>query len=154
VSAAPDDLTLHLERVLPAPRSLVFRMLSLPDLLVTWWGPKGFTASSVDLDVRVGGRYRIVMQPPDGNAFALVGEFRRVDAPSELSYTFRYEDPDPDDRETIVVLRLEERDETTVLTVDQGPFLTEPRRALHTQGWTESLDRLRDSVASRDRRGD
>ena len=81
------ELVLHLERLVPAPRPLVFRMHTEPDLLAQWWGPKGFSAPSVELDVRVGGGYRIVMQPPDGDAFFLAGEFREVEPLSRLSYT-------------------------------------------------------------------
>ena len=58
------ELTLHLRRVLPAPPALVFRMHVEPDLLAQWWGPKGFSVPSVELDVRVGGSYRIAMRPP------------------------------------------------------------------------------------------
>ena len=50
------------------------------------------------------GSYRIAMQPPDGDLFYLTGEFREVDPPARLAYTFRWEDPDPDDRETVVTL--------------------------------------------------
>jgi uncharacterized protein YndB with AHSA1/START domain len=153
VSVDPVELKLHLDRIVPAPRPLVFRMLTEPNLFARWWGPKGFTAPSVTLDVRVGGEYRIAMQPPEGDEFFLVGEFLRVDAPAQLSYTFRYEEPGPDDQETIVTLQLEERDGSTELTVDQGTFLTEPRRALHTEGWTEALDRLCDLAANRDQLG-
>jgi uncharacterized protein YndB with AHSA1/START domain len=145
--AVADELTVHLERVLPAPRNVVFGMHAEPDRLARWWGPKGFTAPSVELDLRVGGRYRIAMQPPDGDLFHLSGEFRRVDPPAGLSYTFRWEEPDPDDRETVVTLSLGDRGDSTQLVVDQGPFVTEARRALHEQGWAETLDRLHDVVA-------
>jgi len=59
------ELTLHLRRVLPAPPALVFRMHVEPVLSAQWWGPKGFSVPNVELDVRVGGRHRIAMQPPD-----------------------------------------------------------------------------------------
>jgi hypothetical protein len=39
---------------------------------------------------------------------------------------------------------------STALTVDQGPFVTEGRRALHEDGWTDSLDRLEELITSRD----
>ena len=142
---------LHLERVLPAPRELVFRMHAEPDLLARWWGPKGFTAPSVELDVRVGGRYRIAMQPPEGDRFFLSGEFREVDPGTRLVYTFRWEPPDPDDRETVVVVSLQNRGGSTALTVDQEPFATDARRALHEQGWNESLDRLEELISNHDR---
>lgn len=144
------ELTLHLERVLPAPRPLVFRMHAEPDRLAQWWGPKGFTAPSIELDLRVGGGYRITMQPPDGHGFVLSGEFRDVEPPTRLAYTFRWEPPDPDDRETVVAFALRDLGESTALTVDQGTFVTEERRALHEQGWTESLDRLQELITSRD----
>ena len=142
------DLALHLERVLAAPREHVFRMHAEPELLAQWWGPKGFTAPSVALDVRVGGNYRIAMQPPQGDRFFLSGEFREVDPPTLLVYTFRWEPPDPDDRETVVAVSLQHRGGSTVLTVDQQPFATEARRSLHEQGWSESLDRLEELIGT------
>jgi uncharacterized protein YndB with AHSA1/START domain len=144
------ELALHLERVLPAPRPLVFSMHAKPDLLAQWWGPKGFSVPHVDLDVRVGGGYRIAMQPPEGDVFFLYGEFREVVPPTRLAYTFRWDPPDPDDQETVVVLSLGDVGEATALTVDQGTFATEERRSLHEQGWSESLDRLQALITSRE----
>jgi len=145
------ELTLHLERVLPAPRSLVFRAHTDPAELAKWWGPKGFTAPSVELDLRVGGSYRIAMQPPGGALFYLSGEFREADPPSRLAYTFRWEEPDPDDRETVVTISLRDLGESTKLIVDQGIFATERRLSLHTQGWTEALDRLQAHISATSR---
>jgi uncharacterized protein YndB with AHSA1/START domain len=131
-----------MNRVLPAPRERVFRACTKPGELAKWWGPKGFTASSVELDLRVGGSYRIAMQPPDGDLFYLTGEFLEVDSPAQLAYTFRWEDPDPDDRETVVTLSFGDLGESTELVFTQRAFATEGRHALHEQGWTDSLDRL------------
>ena len=144
------ELVSHVERVLRAPPELVFRMHTEPDLLARWWGPKGFTAPSVELDVREGGRYRIAMQPPEGDRFHLSGEFREVNPGTRLVYTFRWEPPDPDDRETVVVVSLRNRGESTALTVDQESFATEARRTLHEQGWNDSLDRLEELIGNRD----
>jgi uncharacterized protein YndB with AHSA1/START domain len=145
-----DNLTLHLERVLAAPPRLVFTMNTEPGLLAQWWGPEGFSVPSLEFDAHVGGHYRITMQPPEGEAFFLSGEFRDVDPDSRLAYTFRWEPPDADDRETVVVLSLQDLGRSTTLTVDQGNFATEPRRALHEQGWTESLDRLEALITRRE----
>ena len=142
MDAQAGELTLDLRRVLPAPRPVVFRACTEPGQLAQWWGPRGFTAPGLELDVRVGGSYRIAMQPPDGELFYLSGEFRQVDPPARLAYTFRWEDPDPDDRETLVTLSLADLGESTELALSQGPFATEPRLELHRAGWTDSLDRL------------
>jgi uncharacterized protein YndB with AHSA1/START domain len=139
---AGDGLVLRLKRILPAPRAAVYRALADPGELAKWWGPRGFTAPSVDFDPRVGGTYRIAMQPPGGDLFYLSGEFREVDPPARLAYTFRWDPPDPDDRQTVVALSLQDRGEGTEVLLTQGGFATEERRALHEEGWTDSLGRL------------
>jgi uncharacterized protein YndB with AHSA1/START domain len=119
-----------------------------PDALAQWWGPDGFTTRSIALDVRAGGRFRIEMQPAQGHAFFLTGEFCVVKAPALLIYTFRWEDPDPDDRDNVVTLTLAGVGESTDVTVDQGPFRTEARREFHAEGWVQTLDRLEAVLAS------
>jgi uncharacterized protein YndB with AHSA1/START domain len=132
-----------LETVLEAPRARVFRALVDADELARWWGPSGFTTPSLDFEPREGRPYRIEMQPPEGEAFYLRGEFREVDPPKRLAYTFIWEDPDPDDQETLVTLALGELGESTRLTLDQGPFATGSRLELHHDGWSDSFERLR-----------
>lgn len=61
---------------------------------------------------------------------------------SRLAYTFRWEEPDPDDRETVVKLSLTEVGGGTELVLDQGPFRTDARLALHRDGWSDSCDKL------------
>lgn len=147
-------LSLHLTRVLPAPVPLVFNAHADPVELAKWWGPKGFSSPSIEINLCVGGGYRIAMQPPDSELFYLSGEFLDVAPPTHLAYTFRWEDPTPDDRETIVTLSLRDLSGSTELTIDQGVFATEERRALHEQGWTESLDRLQELISSRIQQSD
>jgi uncharacterized protein YndB with AHSA1/START domain len=137
-----EGLWLRMTRVLPAPRTDVYRALTNPEEVAKWWGPQGFSAPSVDFDPSVGGRYRIAMQPPEGDLFHLSGEFREVDPPSRLAYTFRWDPPDPDDRETLATLSLRDRDDQTELHLTQGEFATEERRALHDGGWTDAFQRL------------
>ncbi len=82
------------------------------------------------------------MQPPEGDRFYLAGQFRELDPPTRLAYTFVWEDPDPDDVETVVELSFRDLGEATEVALTQGPFKTEARRALHRGGWTDSLDKL------------
>lgn len=142
VSASSGPLQLHLERVLPVPAGRAFDACVEADRLAEWWGPAGFTAPRVDLDVRVGGHYRIEMQPPDTAAFHLRGEFLEVDPPRRLAYTFEWEEPDPDDRTTIVKLSFLDHGAGTRLEVDQGTFASEARLSLHEAGWADTLERL------------
>ena len=138
----PGELMLEMERVMPAPPAAVFAACTEPDALVEWFGPKGFAIPSVDFQARLGGRYRIEMQPPEGEPFWLAGELREVDPPVRLSYTFAWEDPDPDDVENVVGMWFRSLGDSTEVAFEQGPFKTEARRALHDDGWTDSFDKL------------
>ena len=60
----------------------------------------------------------------------------------QLAYTFRWDPPDPDDRETLVALSLSEDDGRTAIELMQGEFATQARLALHKDGWTDCFERL------------
>jgi len=127
---------------LAAAPEVVLRAFTDAQELAKWWGPNGFTIPSLDFEPRVGGTYRIEMQPPEGDPFHLAGEFREVSLPTRLGFTFVWEPPDPDDLETLVSLSFRDRGGSTEVVLTQGPFKTEARLALHRDGWTDSLDRL------------
>ena len=128
--------------MLSAPPAVVFDAFADPDKLARWWGPAGFTVPVVDFDPRPGGGYRIEMRPPEGEAFHLVGEFREVDPPARLAFTFVWEPPDPDDVETLVELSFRDLGDSTEAMLAQGAFKTEARRELHRDGWSDTFDRL------------
>ncbi|MFJ8052592.1 SRPBCC domain-containing protein [Streptomyces luteogriseus] len=142
-------LRVRLRRALDGSCPVVFRELTDPRELARWWGPDGFTIPSVESDLRPGGAYRIAMRPPEGELFYLVGEFLQVEPPERLAYTFRWEDPDPEDRETVVTLSLHDIDPARAeLILEQGDFASERRRALHEEGWSQGLGKLGELLAS------
>ena len=120
-----------------------------PSELARWWGPHGFT-NLVESDLRVGGSYRITMTPPDGDAFHLRGEFRDIATNELLAYTFVWEEPDTEDMPNKVTIAFDARGDSTLMTIDHGPFRTEARHELHRSGWTESLDKLERLLGSED----
>jgi uncharacterized protein YndB with AHSA1/START domain len=137
-----DELVLHLKRFLPVPRSVAYAALTEPEQLAVWWGPRGFSTPSVEFEPLVGGSYRIAMQPPEGDLFYLSGEFLEVDPSARLVFSFRWSPPDPEDRDTVVAIDLQDRENGTEILLSQIGFATEARLALHEEGWTESLSRL------------
>lgn len=139
---ASDGLYLRMTRDLHASRAEVWRAMTDPDALGKWWGPKGFSVPEVEFVPERGESLRIAMQPPEGEVFHLEGEFREVDPPSRLAYTFRWDPPDPDDRETLVTLSFRDRGDDTEVELTQGGFATQERLALHEGGWTESFEKL------------
>lgn len=137
-----DGLWLRMERVLSARRDRVWRAVTEPDELAKWWGPKGFTIPSLQFEPLRAASFRIAMQPPEGELFHLHGEFREVEPPLRLAYTFRWDPPDPDDRETLVTLSLRGLGDQTEVELTQGEFATEERLSLHDGGWSDSFDKL------------
>ena len=121
------QLTVKLSRMVEASPQRVFEAMTDPEQVAEWWGPEGFTCPEVTLDLRVGGAYRIAMQPPEGELFHLAGEYLEVEPVSRLAYTFRWEPPDSDDRETVARLVLRERDGATEVELIQRQFATEAR---------------------------
>jgi uncharacterized protein YndB with AHSA1/START domain len=148
VAPQSGDLILEIKRILSAAPPVVFGAFSEPNELARWWGPEGFSTPGLEFDPRVGGTYRIEMQPPEGDSFHLTGEVRELDPPTHLAYTFRWEDPDPDDVENLVDLLFRDLGGSTEVALTQGPFKTEARRTLHRDGWTDSFDKLAQLMSS------
>ena len=65
-------------RVFDAPRELVWRAWTDPQYVMQWWGPKGFTCPSCEIDFRVGGKYLFCMRGPDGYEGWNAGEYREI----------------------------------------------------------------------------
>jgi uncharacterized protein YndB with AHSA1/START domain len=138
----PNRTRLHLEKVLRAPPERVFAAFVDAEQLRQWWGPAGFTMESLQFDPVEGTDYRLTMKPPTGDAFHIRGTFLAVEAPRRLVHTFVYEEPDPDDQETLVTLTFEGGDSETRLVLEHEPFKTPARWELHRDGWTETLEKL------------
>jgi uncharacterized protein YndB with AHSA1/START domain len=138
----PSGLRLRLVKVIAASPDRVFAEFVDGRQLRRWWGPSGFTVPRLEFDAVEGANYRLVMQPPEGDVFHIRGTFLTVEPPRRLTFSFVYEEPDPDDQETVVTLTFEPTDEGSRIVLEQGPFKTEARLELHRQGWAETLDRL------------
>lgn len=143
------ELLLETERTLPESPAEVFTAFTDPSELEKWWGPAGFTIPELRYRAQVGEQYRIEMRPPDGDSFHLRGEFRAVEPPIRLVYTFEWEEPDPDDVETLVTLSFRDLAGSTQVTLRQEGFKTEARLDLHRNGWAESFDRLEQMLSAR-----
>ena len=137
-----DTLDLHLQTAFAVSAERVFAAFVDGAQLRQWWGPSGFEVSGLEFDAVEGATYRIAMQPPEGAVFHLAGSFTLVDAPRRLAFTFAWEEPDPDDQETLVTVTFEPHEAGMRLVIDQGSFKTEQRRELHRDGWTQTLERL------------
>nr|MDT0662607.1 SRPBCC family protein [Micromonospora sp. DSM 115978] len=85
----PSDHEITMTRVFDAPRELVFAAHTQAEHLKHWWC-RGNPAD-VEIDLRVGGRWRIVEHAEDGNTYAFRGEFREIVPPEKIVQTFEFE---------------------------------------------------------------
>ena len=136
------EITLNLRRTFQAPREKVFRAWTDPEELKKWWGPEGYATPSAEVDLRVGGKYRLGMRKlPDGETFYLSGIYREVRPPERLVYTWRWE-AQPEHGETLVTVEFREVGDSTEVVLTHERFPTEKARDDHNRGWSGCLDRL------------
>jgi uncharacterized protein YndB with AHSA1/START domain len=136
-----------LTRVFDAPRALVFKAWTDPELIARWWGPKMFTNPVCEVDARPGGKLRIVMRGPDGNDYPMRGVFKEVVPPERLSFTNIA--VDAEDKPVIdgftTVLFADEDGKTRVTVQTRGKAMV-PIAAQYLQGmemgWSQSLEKL------------
>ena len=80
-----------MSRVFDAPRELVWKVCTDPELVPQWWGPRYLTTIVDKMDLRVGGVWRYIQHDAEGNEHAFNGVFKEVKPPERLAYTFEYE---------------------------------------------------------------
>jgi len=113
----PSDREVQAIRLFNAPRELVFKALTTPDLLMRWMhGPNGWTLAVCDVDLRVGGAFRYVWRKANGREMGMGGIFREIVPPARIVHAELFDD-DWTGGETVVTTTLTEHAATTTLTV-------------------------------------
>lgn len=147
--AEPGKQELTMTRVFDAPRDLVFKAMTDPELIPLWWGPRNVKTTVDKMEAKPGGIWRFVHHSDDGSEYGFHGVYHDVVAPERYVYTFEFEGmPGHVLLETIT---LEEQDGKTKLT-DHAVFQTlEARDGMiqsgMEEGAAESMDRLEEFLA-------
>ena len=136
------DKALHLvvRRIIEAPAERLFRAWTEPDQLAKWWGPPPARCPRAEVDLRVGGKYRIANAFPDGSVVWIVGVFERISPPLELVYSWRLEGSKGVTER--VTVRFEGSGNTTEVVVLHECIADAPSRGRHEKGWDGCLDGL------------
>ncbi len=141
---------LVIERVLDAPRALVFEAWTDPDQLKRWTSPKDFTIPESRGDLREGGTWRTRMRPSSGKDLVVEGVYQEIVPPERIVSTHYWLDergkPGP---ETLMIVTLAERGDQTEMTFRQSGFESVEDRKGHEGGWNECFDKLETLLASR-----
>ena len=140
--------SLNLQRRYPVVPEKVWRAWTDPQALKKWWGPgPGEPVSLAELDVRVGGRFRIVFGGPEGRAHECAGVYREVAPNRRLVFTWTWPNSTPE-RESQVTIVFKAVDGGTELDFRHEQLFDEKVRDDHKRGWSGVLDKLEAYLAS------
>jgi uncharacterized protein YndB with AHSA1/START domain len=118
VVTLPADEQILITREFDAPRHLVWQAWTTPELVKRWWTARRGEATVLEIDLRVGGKWRYVMVTPDGFEVGFHGEYREIVPHERIVSTEAYEGiPDPDEHASLNTLTLTETDGRTTLTL-------------------------------------
>jgi uncharacterized protein YndB with AHSA1/START domain len=156
-----EEQALVIERVFDAPRELVWKAWTEPELVMRWWGPKGFTAPAAEIDFRVGGKILFAMQSPDfneGRPIWSTGVYREIVPLERIVMTDSFADEDGNvvpathygmgsdfPLEMLVTVTFEDLDGKTKMTLRHEGLPAGDKDDAGV-GWNESFDKLAASL--------
>lgn len=140
VVTLPADEQILITREFDAPRHLVWQAWTTPELVKRWWTARRGEATVLEIDLRVGGKWRYVMVTPDGFEVGFHGEYREIVPHERIVSTEAYEGiPDPDEHASLNTLTLAETDGRTTLTLLVQHASKEDRDAQIASGMESGL---------------
>ncbi len=136
----PSDTEIVITRDFAAPKDLVYKAVTTPELVKRWWNAKRGEVTVAEIDLREGGKWRYVMVADGGFEVAFHGEYREIVANERVVTTEAYEGaPDPDANATVNTMTLSENNGQTTMTVRIECPSAEVRNAIIESGMEEGL---------------
>lgn len=130
---------LEIKRTFNVGIEQVYQAWTDPNIMAQWMGPGTVTCKKVDIDLKVGGKYRIHMVSEDGDHVA-IGEYRLIEPNKKLEYTWTWEGGELGD--TLVTVDFNGNNEKTDLTITHIDFPAAEAAEKHTEGWNGCLEKL------------
>jgi uncharacterized protein YndB with AHSA1/START domain len=141
----------RITRVFDAPRERVWKEWTEPERFADWFGGRECEVplSSVSMDVRPGGAWRLAMfAPPDRRRIDWGGDYREVEAPDRLVFTIAGDLPDDDPFELVTVVLTDLGDDRTEMLFEQRGSMPPEEYERATEGWSTFFDRLQERLSA------
>ena len=136
----------RIKRTFNAPVEEVFDAWTNPEVMRRWFHcGVDWDTPEAEVDLRVGGKVRVVMRKPDGTTVHARGQYTLIDRPRRLVMTWTFED-DPSNEQLVELSFAESEGSTTVLMVNSG-ISTDARRDAQDEGWHGCLEQLERMLA-------
>jgi uncharacterized protein YndB with AHSA1/START domain len=145
-----ENLAFTMSRSFDAPRELVWKVVTDPELVPQWWGFRTSQTIVDKMELRVGGAWRYIEIDQEGNQHAFSGVYKEIVPPERLVYTFEYEPlPGHISTDTITLEELPEgktliQSRTTFDTLEDLDGMIQSGMEV---GATETWDRLEELLA-------
>lgn len=141
------ELVLELTHRFEAPREKVFEAWTNPKVLKRWWAAAPtWDTPLAEVDAQEGGRYRLSMRTDEGDVHTVRGEFKEVQPPERLAYTWEWEEGPESamagSEGTLVVVEFHEDGDGTLVKLTHSGFSSEEIKGMHVHGWQAVLENL------------
>ena len=133
--------SLTIRRTVPATPEEVFTAWTTAEGLKRWSAPGAWTNPVVEVDLRVGGRYRIDMAGPDGTVQRVTGVYQEVDPPRRVVYTWFWE-TNAALGESLVTVEFHGRGQVTEIVIEHSRLTSSESAVNHERGWIGCLAKL------------
>jgi uncharacterized protein YndB with AHSA1/START domain len=136
----PETLSLLMSRQYDSPPEKVFQAWTDPEIVRQWWGNPGYRVTTIEIDLRVGGRYRWGLHHLETKKDHIVsGEYLEIVPNSKIVCTWQWESMDYANE---LILDFKPNENGCELTLNHVKFLDEALRDDHKKGWTGCFDRI------------
>ena len=132
--------SLTIKRRFNAPPEKVFQAWTDPEKVKRWMGPGEVNVLATEGNARTGGRFRWLMQAPNGEQHDVSGVYREVIANEKLVFTWAWKSTP--ERESLVTLTFKPDGSGTLFRLTHEQFFDETARDSHNKGWTSAMDKL------------
>jgi len=138
--------SLTIKRHFNAPPAKVFSAWTDPEKVKHWMGPGEVKVLKVECDPRTGGRYRWLMQAPNGEEHDVSGIYREVIPNQKLVFTWAWKSTP--ERESLVTVDIRPDGTGSLMTFTHEQFFDEDARDRHQKGWSAAIDKMEEYLAA------
>jgi uncharacterized protein YndB with AHSA1/START domain len=140
--------TLVIERSFTAPAQRVFDAFTSEEVMRRWWHPApDWDTPEASVDLRIGGRIRVVMRDPESDTrYGGGGQYTEIDPPRRLAFTWIWED-DRHQLEQLIEIDFEESDGVTTVRFTHSNLWDQEAVTSHEDGWGAAFDNLARALA-------
>lgn len=136
------ETTLKVRRTFQAPRERVFRAWTDAKELAQWFAPSAEYSTRVpELELKVGGKYKVEMHHKDGNVHRVSGTYREIKAPEKIVFTWGWEEG-PGASESLVSIEFRDLGPSTEILLTHEHLPNKEQRDKHEHGWTGCISQL------------